>query len=230
MKDYYPWVVSKMDKIVKDYETSLVKYPRVPADQTDPYTPPTIGSGKAIEVYARTDRATLPKRTEAIATPDFTGAWSTTVLDTRSPLITTERPVVPTLGSGWGDKIDIRQKDDVLIVEKVFFTPRDLQPLIRLKYALNGSKTENNVNLGHSDNTTSSISKWENNHLIITTIYSYLNPKTKQKQESKVVQTMWLSAATAAPWEPVLIVETNREAVNEGLSATNRTVYTRGYR
>lgn len=230
MKDYYPWVISKMDKIVKDYETSLVKYPRVPANQADPYTPPSAGSGKAVEVYARTDRAALPNRTEAIANPDFTGAWSITVLDTRSPLITTERPVVPTLGSGWGDKIDIRQKDDLLLVEKVFFTPRDLQPLIRLKYALNGSKTENNVNLGHSDNTTSSTCKWENNRLVITTIYVYFDSKTKQKKESKVVQTLWLSAATAAPWEPVLIVETNREAVSDGLSATNRTVYTRGYR
>lgn len=230
VKDYYPWVVSKMDKIVKDYETSLVKYPRVPANQADPYTPPPVGSGKPVEVYARTDRATLPNRTEAIANPDFTGAWSTAVLDTRSPLITTERPIVPTLGSGWGDKIDIRQKDNLLLVEKVFFTPRDLQPLIRLKYALDGSKTENNVNLGHSDNTTISTCKWENNRLVITTTHTYLDSKTKQKQESKVVQTVWLSAATAAPWEPVLIVETTREAVNEGLSATNRTVYTRGYR
>lgn len=230
VKDYYPWVVSKMDKIVKDYETSLVKYPRVPANQADPYTPPPVGSGKPVEVYARTDRATLPNRTEAIANPDFTGAWSTAVLDTRSPLITTERPIVPTLGSGWGDKIDIRQKDNLLLVEKVFFTPRDLQPLIRLKYTLDGSKTENNVNLGHSDNTIISTCKWENNRLVITTTYTYLDSKTKQKQESKVVQTVWLSAATAAPWEPVLIVETTREAVNEGLSATNRTVYTRGYR
>ena len=230
MKDYYPWVVSKMDKIVKDYETSLVKYPRVPANQADPYTAPPAGSGKVIEVYARTDRAALPNRTEAIANPDFTGAWSTTVLDTRSPLITTERPIIPTLGSGWGDKIDIRQKDDLLLVEKNFFTPRDLQPLIRLKYALNGSKTENNVNLGHSDNTTTSTCKWENNRLVITTTYTYLDSKTKQKQESKVVKMLWLSAATAAPWEPVLIVETNREAVNDGLSATNRTIYTRGYR
>ncbi len=230
MKDYYPWVVSKMDKIVKDYETSLVKYPRVPANQTDPYIPPAVGSGKAVEVYARTDRETLPSRTEAIANPDFSGAWSTTVLSTRSPLITTEKAIVPTLGSGWGDKIDIRQKDDMLLVEKVFFTPRELQPLIRLKYALNGTKTENNVNLGHSDNTTSSTCKWENNRLVITTTYVYSDSKTKQKQQSKVVQTIWLSAATAAPWEPVLIVETNREAVSDGLSSTNRTVYTRGYR
>jgi hypothetical protein len=230
VKDYYPWVASKTDKVVNDYETSLVKYPRVPANQTDPYTPPTVGSGKAVEVYARTDRPTLPKRTEAIANPDFSGTWSSVVLDTRSPLITTEKPIVPTLGSGWGDKIDIRQKDDKLIVEKVFFAARDLQPLIRLKYALNGTTTENNVNMEKSDNTTFSTCKWDNNRLVITTTYTFLDPKTKQKQESKVVQTLWLSAATIAPWEPVLIVETNREAVAEGLSSTNRTIYNRGYR
>jgi hypothetical protein len=189
-----------------------------------------VGSGKAVEVYARTDRPTLPKRTEAIANPDFSGTWSSVVLDTRSPLITTEKPIVPTLGSGWGDKIDIRQKDDKLIVEKVFFAARDLQPLIRLKYALNGTTTENNVNMEKSDNTTFSTCKWDNNRLVITTTYTFLDPKTKQKQGSKVVQTLWLSAATIAPWEPVLIVETNREAVAEGLSSTNRTIYNRGYR
>jgi arylsulfatase A-like enzyme len=230
VKEYYPWVFSRTDKLVKDYEASLVKYPRVPANQTDPYTPPSVGSGKAVEVYARTDRATLPNRTEAIASPDFTGTWSTAVLDTRSPLITSEKPVIPTLGSGWGDKIAIHQKTDALVVEKVFFTPRDLQPLVRLNYALNGSKTENNINMGRLDNTTTSTCKWEGNRLVITTLYTWLDPKTKQKQESKQTQTLWLSAATTAPWEPVLIVETHREAVPEGLSATNRTVYTRGYR
>ena len=230
VKDYYPWVISRMDSIVKEYEASLSRYPRVPADQPDPYIPSPGGTTKNNEVFNRTDRTPLSKRSDALPNPDFSGAWSTSVLETRSPLGLNEQRIIPTLGSGWGDKITIKQNKDLLEIEKVFFTPRDLQPLIRFRYALNGKETSNSINMGRADMTTKSTTTWEGNRLIITTWYPYQDPTTNQPLKYKVTQTLWLASTPTPPFEPVLIVETAREAAPGGVASVNRTIYTRGYR
>src|SRR5688572_353760 len=86
LKDSYPWVISIVDSVAAAYENSLVQYPRVPANQIDPYFPPPAGAGKKTAVYSRHDRGALPKRTAALPNPNFSGAWSTAVLETRNPL------------------------------------------------------------------------------------------------------------------------------------------------
>jgi arylsulfatase len=40
IKDANPWAISVMDKIVADFVASTQRYPNVPANATDPYTPP----------------------------------------------------------------------------------------------------------------------------------------------------------------------------------------------
>ena len=50
VKDFNPWAQSVMDKIVADFVATTVKYPNVPANAPDPYTPPgrtLIASGKS---------------------------------------------------------------------------------------------------------------------------------------------------------------------------------------
>lgn len=230
LKDYYPWVISVMDNIVKQYETSLEMYPRVPANQRDPYLPPPQGTGKPTSTYSRTDNVKLADRTKALPNPNFSGSWSTTVLETRSPLGREDVPLVPTLGSGWGDKISIIHTSDEVDIERVVFVPRELQPLVRYKYKLDGTETENEIPTGRAGRAPLSSASWEGNRLILTTIYSFQDPHNNQWLKQKVKQTLWLTAATAPPWEPVLVVETEREGVLGGSSSTNRTVYTRGYR
>jgi len=230
VKDYYPWVISRMDSIVKEYEASLSKYPRVPADQPDPYAPSLDGTKKNNEVFSRTDRISLSKRSDALPNPDFSGAWSTSVLETRSPLGLNEQRIIPTLGSGWGDKITIKQNKDLLEVEKVFFTARDLQPLLHLQYALNSKETINPINMGRADMISRSTTAWEGNRLVITTWYPYQEPTTNQKLKYKVTQTLWLASTPTPPFEPVLVIETAREAAPGGVTSVNRTIYTRGYR
>jgi arylsulfatase A-like enzyme len=44
IKDFNPWVVSAIGRIVKDFWTTVDKYPLIPVGAPDPYTPP---SGKA---------------------------------------------------------------------------------------------------------------------------------------------------------------------------------------
>jgi arylsulfatase A-like enzyme len=232
VKDYYPWVMGVMDSIVKEYEFSLVQFPRVSAqaNASDPYLPPPTGSGKLIPTYTRTDRANLENRSAALPNPDFSGSWSTAELSTVSVINRSDKPKVASLGSGWGEKITILQRSNYLEIERVVFNARELQPLVNYRYALDGSPTENLIHIGRGNKPNTSSTQWQENRLVITTIVQYQNPKNKTWLDSKIIQTLWLEDATNAPWEPKLIVETYREGVLGGISSTNRTVYTRGHR
>ncbi len=230
VKDFYPWVISIMDSIVSDYESSIKNHPRIPGDATDPYIPPAAGSGKIIATYSRTDRTVLDPRSEALPNPDFSGTWSTKVLHTRSPIGRPEIPVIADLGSGWGNEISIVQKLNLLEIERVFFVPREHQPLVKYKYALDGTITENGINMGRTSKAPTSTTAWERNRLVVTTIYPYQNPGNGKWLNNIVTQTMWLQPAAGTPFESSLIVETTRGAALNGKSSTNRTIYTRGYR
>ncbi|WP_430935841.1 sulfatase-like hydrolase/transferase [Saccharicrinis sp. 156] len=232
VKDYYPWVIGVMDSIVNEYELSLVQYPRVSAsaNEADPYLPPKVGSGSLIPTYTRSDRDTVDSTFTALPNPDFTGSWSTAELHTVSVINRIEKPEVPALGSGWGDEISIIHQADQLEIERVIFIPREIQPLIKYRYMLDGSTTENNNTMGRSMRPTISKTRWQENRLVITTLIPYQHPKTGKWIESKMTQTMWLEAPTISPWEPTLIVETMRDSGVNNKPVTNRTFYVRGYR
>lgn len=232
VKDHYPWVIGIMDSIVRDYEQSLVRFPRVSAqaNAADPYSPPPVGSGKYNPTFARSDQVAPDKRTKALANPDFSGSWSTTELSSVSVINRTEKAKVPSLGSGWGDKISVLHKANSLEIERVVFTPREVQPLVRYLYALDGSHCENLIYLGRGSDPLRSTAVWLENRLVITTLFPYQVPYTAEWRTSKMIQTLWLEQPVATPWEPTLVVETFREGVLGGRSTTNRTVYAKGYR
>ncbi len=232
VKDFYPWVIGIMDSIVHEYEKSLIQYPRVAAsaNAADPYFPPAVGSGSLIPTYTRTDRAAFESRSVSLANPDFSGSWSTTDLNTVSVINRGEKPKVASLGSGWGEKISILHRPDYLEIERVVFIPREIQPLTTYRYALDGSVTENTINMGRTEKPQVSSTKWQENKMIITTLFAYQNSKNGEWNQSKMTQTLWLEEPTGAPWEPKLIVETWREGVLGGVTTTNRTVYSKGYR
>lgn len=232
VKDFYPWVIGIMDKIVKEYEDSLKEYPRVPvsANIQEPYVPVPRGSGTAVVTYKRTDRGGLGERSPAMEHPDFSGAWSTEVLHTVSVINRVDEPKIPDLGSGWGNRISIEHTPEQLEIERVFFTPREIQQLIKYRYALNGSPTKNKQLMGRSDIVPTSITSWDGDRLVIQTTYPFQNPENGEWMEAMVSNTLWLEPATQTPWEPRLIVETKRYGVLGGLDVTSRTTYSKGYR
>ncbi len=230
VKDFYPWVISVMDGIVADYEASLVVHPRVPGGAPDPYVPPPRGSGHPVATYARTDRAALGPRSEALPNPDFSGSWSTAVLSSAPPTGQAAPPRVPTLGSGWGDRISILHDADRLEVERVIFVPREIQPTVRYGFALDGSETANPVTMGRTGLPPTSTTAWDGNRLVITTRVPFQDPEDGGWLGSVVTQMMWLQPATGTPFEPSLVVETTRGSALGGPPSTNRTVYARGYR
>jgi hypothetical protein len=219
-----------MDGIVADYEASLVLYPRVPGGADDPYVPPARGTGSPVVTYVRTDRTVLGPRSDALPAPDFSGAWSTAVLSSAPPTGRPPPPPVPDLGSGWGNEISIVHKDDELTVERVIFVPREVQPLVRYRFALDGSETENAVTLGRTGRPPLSTTAWDGERLVITTRYPFRDPAGGRWLTNDVTQTLWLQAATGTPFEPSLVVETLRSGALGGPPLTNRTVYNRGYR
>jgi arylsulfatase A-like enzyme len=230
VKDFYPWVVSVMDGIVERYEASLEIHPRVPGGIDDPYLPPARGSGKRVASYLRTDRAKPGSRTEALPNPDFSGSWSTTTLSSTPPTGRSAPLPVPSLGSGWGDRISIIHNSDNLQVERVIFVPREIQPPARYRFLLDGSETENTVTIGRSGPAPTSTAAWDENRLVITTQHHFQDPEDLRWLSGDVIQTMWLQPATQTPWEPSLVVETTRMAALHGQSSTNRTIYNKGYR
>ncbi len=232
VKDHYPWVIGIMDSIVRDYEVSLVKHPRVTAqaNAADPYLPPPPVAGKLIPTYMRADRASLESRSKALPYPDFSGSWSTTELSTVSAINRSDKPKTASLGSGWGEKISILHRPDYIDIERVVFTPREGQPLIVYRYASDGSNTENNINVGRSLKPRVSSTKMEDNRYVITTLFPYQESHSGPWREYKMIQTMWLETPVNPPWEAALIVETYRDGVLGGLPSTNRTLYSKGYR
>jgi arylsulfatase len=230
VKDFYPWVISVMDGIVADFEVSLTTYPRVPGGIDDPYEPPPPGSGAPAITFSRTDRLPLEPRTEALPDPDFSGAWSTAVVSSSPPTGRPSRPLVPSLGTGWGDEISIIHNADTLTVERIFFLPREVQQPLRYRFALDGSETENAINMGRTLPPPVSTTAWDRDRLVISTRHSFPHPEQDRWLSSDVVRTLWLQPATRTPWEPLLIVETHRSGVLGGPPSVNRTAYNRGYR
>lgn len=232
VKDYYPGVIGVFDSIVTAYEATFVKHPRVTAsaNKADPYVAPPMNSGTPVQTYSRTDRNTLGPRSAAMERPDFSGTWSTTVLHRVSVINRKDTPEVPTLGSGWGDKISLQHTPEQLEVERVVFIPREIQQLVKYRFALDSSASENNIQMGRTLKPIISKSSWKDNRLEITSKYPFQDAKTGKWLSSKVTQTLWLEAPGGTPWEPTLIVETTREGLFGGASSTNRTVYTKGYR
>ena len=232
VKDYYPWVIGIMDSIVSSYELSLVQYPRVAASANvaDPYIPPTIGSGKWSSTYVRDDQKPLGPKSKAVPNPDFSGSWSTQVLHRISVINRIDEPKMPSLGSGWGDKISINQGAKNIEIERVVFTPREIQPLQHYEFALDGSPTQNEIDMGRESKPLISTTKWNENRLEITTKTPYQDPISKEWKVADLEQTLWLEVPESTPWEAKLIVETTRPGVLNGKPVTNRTVYSKGYR
>jgi len=228
--DFYPWVISAMDGVVADYEASLELHPRVPAGIDDPYVPPPRGSGPPVSTYARADRQTLGARSEALPDPDFSGAWSTAAASSAPPTGRAAARLDPDLGSGWGDRISIVHNQDHVDVERVVFVPREMQPTVRYRFALDGSEIENAVTLGRTGPAPKSTAEWVGGRFVITTRYEFQDPESHRWLTSEVIHTMWLQPASRTPWEPSLVVETVRGGALGGPPSTTRTVYLRGYR
>ena len=73
------------------------------------------------------------------------------------------------MGSGWGSSLTIRQESNSFAIEYAHFSTYDMQPPLRLVYALDGSDSVNSVMIGHAESTQHSRAVWREQTLLITT-------------------------------------------------------------
>lgn len=106
--------------------------------------------------------------------PDFSGTWVR--VDSAAPA----RTVAATgdasfprgdMGTSWGSPVTITQDANRLVLVFDLFTSYDLQPKVRLTYALDGSESRNSVITGQAAAPTRSVATWDGATLTIATQY-----------------------------------------------------------
>lgn len=106
--------------------------------------------------------------------PDLSGTWVR--VDSAGPARTvaaTGDAAFPRgdMGTSWGSPVTITQDANRLVVVFDYFTSYDLQPKVRLTYALDGSESRNGVITGQSGAPTRSTATWSGATLVIATQY-----------------------------------------------------------
>jgi hypothetical protein len=131
------------------------------------------------------------------------------------------------LGNGWGDSFTIIQESNLLTVERVLYRPRDYQPTLKFRYALDGAESRNTIMMGRGMQVQVSTAAWENDKLIITTVYDVSDAGEGSSVRCEVTQALSLQRPRQAAGESSLVIETARCGVLGGLPSTTRTVYTK---
>jgi hypothetical protein len=152
------------------------------------------------------------------ARPDFSGTWERVDAEPEAPTVVATGDVPfrsGTMGSGWGSPITIRQEGGTLVVEYPHFSAYDLQPPIRLTYALDGSESRNAVMIGHTTSPQRSRIAWRDRTLVITTEWTGPVPGSRVQ----VRQALTLESPDT------LQVETTREGLDGAPPSVTRTTY-----
>jgi hypothetical protein len=156
----------------------------------------------------------------AQTTPDFSGTW-TRVDDApeQASVASTGNSafVAGSMGSGWGSPLTIRQSSAELVLEYVHFIAYDLQPPLRLRYALDGSDSSNTLMIGHAASTQNSRAQWQDQSLVITTQF----PVPGSSERVEVRQVLSLESPAS------LLIETTRAAPGGRPPAITRTRYSK---
>lgn len=151
--------------------------------------------------------------------PDFSGSWVRADSAAERPSVASVGDASfqgGTMGDGWGSPLTLRQSADTLVVEYVHFARYDLQPPLRLVYALNGSESRNAIMIGHAESRLTSRAAWRDSTLVITTRFSVPGSATETVE---VRQALTLQSADA------LVVETTRPGAAGSPPIMTRAVY-----
>lgn len=145
---------------------------------------------------------------------DFSGDWRAESQNIAPQAPGSGPQAAGDMGSGWGGLLTLRQDEKQLVVEDRLFTRYDLQPPVRLVYALDGSETVNTVMLGHRAQTRRSRAVWKEQTLEITTQFHDRHPATGQPFTTEVVQRLRLESSDT------LVVEVTRTTAGATPSST----------
>jgi hypothetical protein len=98
------------------------------------------------------------------------------------------------MGVGWGSPLTIVHTRDRLTVTYDAFTAYDLQPKVRLVYALDGSESRNAVAMGGAPPSRSTVA-WQDASLVITTAFAAPAGVRVAPEALAMTQTLTLDAS-----------------------------------
>jgi hypothetical protein len=155
---------------------------------------------------------------------DFSGRWT---LDAPAPSPAPQGQAAagaqpaprPDMGTGWGSPISIAQDAKQISIEYVQFSRYDLQPPLRLVYALDGSESTNSVMLGHTAQVQSSRATWDGQALVIATRHTFIDPASGKPMPHEVTHRLSLESPTT------LVVEVRRAGVLGGEASVVKKTY-----
>ena len=150
--------------------------------------------------------------------PDFSGTWERVDAEPEVPTVAATGDVAfrsGTMGSGWGSPLTIRQEAGTVVVQYPHFSAYDLQPPVRLTYALDGSESRNSVMLGHTTTPQRSRVAWRDRTLVITTEF----PSPVAGARVQVRQALRLESPGS------LVIETTRDGIEGVPPSVTRTTY-----
>jgi hypothetical protein len=154
--------------------------------------------------------------------PNFSGTWSRVDTDAeRASVATTGDQTfrIGSPGSGWGSPLTVRHDTKALVVEYAQFSVYDLQPPIRLSFAMDGSDSRNDLMIGHTQSTQHSRLAWRDDKLVITTVIDV--PELRGTPRVEVRQVLALESADT------LAIETTRTGPAGTTPSVARTLYRR---
>ena len=123
------------------------------------------------------------------------------------------------MGSGWGDEITIAQDGSRLTVERAQFSQYDMQPPMRLTYALDGSESRNTINMGRGPQEILSKAVRQDGTLVITSSYRFDAPEGTRTETIEVKQVFSLDASGS------LVITTTRSGPGGAPPSTSATTY-----
>lgn len=152
-------------------------------------------------------------------TPDFSGSWARADSKEQPSIAATGDGafVSGDMGSGWGSPLKITQGSNSFAIEYAHFSSYDMQPPLRLVYALDGSDSVNSVMIGHAESTQHSRAGWRAQTLLITTQVEV--PGSTMRVE--VQQALTLESPQT------LVIETTRSGNFGTAPSVTRTLYVR---
>jgi hypothetical protein len=155
----------------------------------------------------------------AQSTPDFSGSWARADSQEQPSIAATgDAPFVSgDMGSGWGSPLTIKQQSNSFAIEYAHFSTYDMQPPLRLVYALDGADSVNSVMIGHAESTQRSRAAWREQTLLITTQMAV--PGSNMRVE--VQQALTLESPQT------LVIETTRSGNFGTAPSVTRTLYVR---
>jgi hypothetical protein len=150
--------------------------------------------------------------------PDFSGRWTAPPPPEASG-VRGVQVASGTMGSGWGGEITITQEASQLTVERAQFSHYDLQPPMRLTFALDGSESRNTINMGRGPQEIVSKAVRQENSVVITSSYRFEAPQGAGTETIEVRQVFSLDASGS------LVITTTRGGLGGGPSSASTTTY-----